>query len=396
MYHGLLEDRNAISARRAKTIGPLEIPLAVSLFFTLLMKKSALKALQIVSLIAGLALFVYMIKQAGLETLARYLRMMGWGFALILALSALRNCARTASWYLAIAPSERNVGYWSLANVMLAGEAIKYLTATGPLLGEPAKAAMVRRKVPLLEGFSSIVVENLIYNLTVFLVMLAGLPALAWLIEVPHNIKLAAYVFALVIILTVALMWLAVRGRWFILARMLEQLARLTSRRSREEPARFEKTVGRVRRVEENIYSFYETRRGAFFLIFAVNMLAHFINVIEVYIILALMGLSATVAGGFVVEAVTKVINGAFFFVPARAGVYESGNALALDALGLGASAGVALAIIRKLRAFVWIGYGLVAIAAITLKDKRADQSQATKTDRLTFDLSEQNSKTKI
>src|SRR6185369_8343332 len=123
--------------------------------------------------------------------------------------------------------------------------------------------------------------------------------------------------------------------------------------------------------------SFYETRRGAFFLILAVNMAAHLINVIEVCVILALMGLPATVASGFVVEAVTKVINGAFFFVPTRAGVYESGNALVLGALGMEASAGVALAVIRKLRAFVWIGYGLVAILTITLRDKRADERRA-------------------
>ena len=345
------------------------------------MKKSALKALQILSLVAGLALFAYLIKQTGLDNLAHYLRMMGWGFTLILALSALRNCARAASWYFSIEPSKRSVGYWSLMNVMLAGEAIKYLTATGPLLGEPAKAAMVQRKVPLLEGFSSIVVENLIYNLTVFLVMLTGLPALAWLVEVPHNIQLAAYVLTIVIILTVLLTWLAIRGRWFILARMLEQLARLTSRRrqlgDQTEPVRFQKTIERIRKVEANVYSFYETRRGAFFLILAVNMAAHLINVVEVCVILALMGLPATVASGFVVEAVTKVINGAFFFVPTRAGVYESGNALVLNALGMEASAGVALAIIRKLRAFVWIGYGLVAIAMITLKNRRAGERAA-------------------
>jgi len=84
------------------------------------------------------------------------------------------------------------------------------------------------------------------------------------------------------------------------------------------------------------------------------------------------MDLPASLAAGFVVEAVTKVINGAFFFVPTRAGVYESGNALTLQAIGLGSSAGVALAIIRKLRAFVWIAYGLGAIAALTFKDRRA------------------------
>jgi hypothetical protein len=285
-------------------------------------------------------------------------------------------------------------------NVMLAGEAIKYLTATGPLLGEPAKAAMVRREVPLIEGFSSIVVENLIYNLTVFIVMLGGLPALAWLIEMPHDIKLAAYGFAIAIVMIVALTWLAVRGRWFILARMLEQLARLTSRREPSsaagETARFEKTIERARKVEENIYSFYENRRGAFFLIFAVNMFAHLINIFEIKIILDFLGLPSTIAIGFVVEAVTKVINGAFFFVPTRAGALESGSALTFEALGLGASAGIALSIIRKLRAFVWIGYGLVAIAAITFKDKRIAGRQKIKTEGRSFELSEQNSKSKI
>ena len=140
---------------------------------------------------------------------------------------------------------------------------------------------------------------------------------------------------------------------------------------------RSDKIIERVRAVEENIYSFYETRRAAFFLIFAINLIAHLINIVEVYVILSLMGLPATLVSGFVVEAVTKVINGAFFFVPTRAGVYESGNALVLDALGMSASAGVALAVIRKLRAFVWVGYGLVAIAIITLKDRRADERRA-------------------
>jgi len=42
-----------------------------------------------------------------------------------------------------------------------------------------------------------------------------------------------------------------------------------------------------------------------------------------------------------------------------------------IKALGMTAAAGVALAIIRKLRAFVWAGYGIAAIAFITFKDRR-------------------------
>ncbi len=119
-----------------------------------------------------------------------------------------------------------------------------------------------------------------------------------------------------------------------------------------------------------NLYTFYARRRRAFYLIFWLNMGAHLINVIEVYVILVLLELPGTFLTGFLVEAVTKVINLVFFFVPTRAGVYESGNALLLQALGMGAAAGVALAIIRKLRAFLWVGYGLVVIGVMTLRKK--------------------------
>jgi hypothetical protein len=335
------------------------------------MKKSLLKQLHIVSLVAGLALFVYLIKQTGLDTIVHYIGLMGWGFAFILLLSSLRNFVRAGSWYLAIGPDHRKVGFWQVLNVMLAGEAIKYLTATGPLLGEPAKAAMVRRQVPLLEGFSSVVVENLIYYLSVFLFMLSGLPAIVGLVALPGHLRLAGYVMGGCILAGVAITALAVRRRWYVLARALEYLSRRTAGGKRE---RLGWAASKTRAIEENVYSFYEERRGAFYAILGLNLSAHLINVVEVYVILALMQLPASLFAAFMVEAVTKIINMVFFFVPARAGVYESGNALVLDAIGMTAAAGVALAIIRKLRAFVWAGYGIAAVAVITLKDRRKAQ----------------------
>jgi len=340
------------------------------------MKKSLFNTLQIISFLAGVGLFVYLVKETGLSTVVRYLAMMGWGFVWILSLSAARNCARAGSWYFSIEPAQRRITFWQVINVMLAGEAIKYLTATGPLLSEPAKAAMVRRRVPLLQGFSSVLIENLVYYLTVLIFMLAGLPAVALLTGVSGNLKLAGYFIVSTLAVAVLLMWLAIRWRWFVLARALEQLARLTARRERKATPqrRIEMIALQVRAVEENLYSFYERRRAAFCLIFALNMCAHVINIIEVCIILALLKLPAEISIGFVVEAATKVINMIFFFVPTRAGVYESGNAVLLQALGMTAAAGVALAMIRKLRAFVWIGYGLVVIGLMMIKGKETTE----------------------
>jgi Lysylphosphatidylglycerol synthase TM region len=336
------------------------------------MRRATLNAMQFISFLAGVALFVYVVKQTGVATIADYLRTVGWGFAAIVALSAVRNCARAGSWYFAIDPSKRAIAFLPLMNVMLAGEAIKYLTATGLLLGEPAKAAMVRRKIPLLQGFSSVLIENLIYNLTVFILMLAGVFLLALVTELPGKLQIAGCSLVIVITGGVLLVWLAIRWRWFVLARAIEQLARLSHRREvKSRPRRLDLIAVQVREIETNLYSFYEQRRAAFFLIFSLNIGAHLINIAEVYIILALMKLPATLVTGFLVESATKAINLLFFFVPTRAGVYESGNALLLQTLGMSAAAGVALAIIRKLRAFVWIAYGLLVIGAMTKKGER-------------------------
>ena len=332
-------------------------------------------------------MFVYLLQKTGVTILINNLEKLGWGFVLIIALSGVRNFVRAGSWYAAIEPDQRGISFWGLTNVMLAGEAIKYLTATGPILGEPAKAAMVRREIPLLQGFSSVLIENLIYYFTVFVFMLAGLPALLWLAETPGKIKVSAYLLMVLIMVGVSLTCLAIRYRWYILARGLEQLAALTSRfalrlggsgrkplpnnaKVQTHSGRLAALTSQVRLVEDNLYSFYKRRRAALYLIFWLNMGAHLINVVEVYVILMLLQLPANLVLGLLVEAVTKVINLLFFFVPARAGVYESGNALLLQSLGLNAAAGVALAIIRKLRAFVWAGYGLI-ILGITISRRK-------------------------
>jgi hypothetical protein len=209
--------------------------------------------------------------------------------------------------------------------------------------------------------------------------MFASLPALARLAQLPDSLRLSGYILMGLIAISVAITTLAISKRWFLLARGLEQLARLTARRRaaaqdgiNTEHGRIGSVALQVRAVEHNLYTFYEQRRGSFYRIFWLNMGSHLLNVVEVYVILALLNLPASLLFGFLIEAITKVINLVFFFVPTRAGVYESGNALLLEALGLSAAAGVALAIIRKLRAFLWVGYGLVVIGSMMLRRKEA------------------------
>ena len=340
------------------------------------MKSKVFKVLQLVSLVAGIGLFIYLVHQTGVDTLLGYASMMGWGAVIILAISGFRNVFRAGSWFLAIEPAHRTVGFWNLMNVMLAGEAIKYLTATGPLLSEAAKAAMVRKDVPLLHGVSSVVAENLIYYVTVFIFMIAGLPALALLDETSSSMVTISYMITGGMLVFTIIFWSSVRGRWYPAALVLEAIQRRRGDAGKErrgvaaddQKSKLERVAKHVRGVEENLYSFYSTRRADFLAIVLLNLSAHVINIFEVCLILNLMRLPSSLASGFVIEAATKLINLVFFFVPARAGVYESGNALVFEALGMTTGAGVALAIIRKIRALVWVAYGLGVIGMRTLR----------------------------
>ncbi|MEZ5418669.1 MAG: hypothetical protein R2708_15195 [Vicinamibacterales bacterium] len=86
--------------------------------------------------------------------------------------------------------------------------------------------------------------------------------------------------------------------------------------------------------------------------------------VLEVWVVLhALSGGTTSVADAFVLESAGRLITVLFKVIPFRIGVDEAGAAVVATALGLPASHGVALALVRKLRILLWNACGLVVLA---------------------------------
>ncbi|HEY7249781.1 MAG TPA: hypothetical protein VIG37_04740, partial [Methylomirabilota bacterium] len=74
-----------------------------------------------------------------------------------------------------------------------------------------------------------------------------------------------------------------------------------------------------------------------------------------------------------VIEALGAGVRFAAFLVPASLGAFESANAAAFEAMGLGAGAGLAFSFVRRARQVVWIGIGLVVLVAMGWLGKRAE-----------------------
>jgi hypothetical protein len=115
--------------------------------------------------------------------------------------------------------------------------------------------------------------------------------------------------------------------------------------------------------LEAYIFAFYSHGPFNFFIVVLCQIGFHLLGVAEAYVALRFTDLKVTLLMSFIFEAVNRAVNIVFNFVPARAGVDEASSALLSKALGLGAEAGVTLAIIRKARILFWSALGLFFFA---------------------------------
>jgi putative ABC transport system permease protein len=314
--------------------------------------------LQGVAFLLGLALLVYVINRVGVQPIFDALLKIGFGFLFLLAISGSRHVFRAIAMRTAIDLKHRRFGFKHALAVRLGGESVSFLTFTGPLLGEAAKVALLRRRVPLVYGVSALVVDNILYNLSVVFFILSGAVVMLLAYDLPSIVRYVLFGIAAATSIGILLTVWAVNRRVMVLTWVIDTLGRfgfhpkaLTSRRDH------------IWDLESHVYDFYSHRPGSFFTMIGLNFLTHATSVLEVYVTLRMLGFTPFVHAAYVIESLTKVINFAFGFVPGTVGVYEYGTKIILQTLGYTAATGVALALVRKAGILFWTVIGLLVLA---------------------------------
>ena len=119
-----------------------------------------------------------------------------------------------------------------------------------------------------------------------------------------------------------------------------------------------------LRDIETRFYGVFGWPRAALWAAAGWQVAFHAGAVLEVWVILqALSGGRTSLADAFVLESAGRLVTVLFKVIPFRIGVDEVGAAVVATALGVPASHGVALALVRKLRILVWNACGLVVLA---------------------------------
>lgn len=311
--------------------------------------------------VGGLSLLIFVLYKIGFNVITDTISQIGWGFLIILATNFSRHLIRATCIYLAIPKEHRNVRYHNVLAARLAGEAMNLMTFAGPVLGEATKAAMLKNKVSFARSAAAVIVDDIMYYVSVALMMLSGVLLMA--LTVGANGKVIRYTLIGVAIgATVMLvgMFLVIKFNARPLSWLLERL----DRRGRL-PKFIATRKEYIHEIESNVYSVYNERPKLFYSLLGLGFLAHVTSVFEVFVGLNLLdtqGRIPTIADAYIIESLTKVINAAFSFIPGAVGVYEGGNGIILKSLGYLTAIGVALALIRRGAILFWAAFGFAIL----------------------------------
>jgi putative ABC transport system permease protein len=318
--------------------------------------------LQAAAFVLGALLLVYVIRTVGVQPIFAALGRIGFGFFFVVAINGLRHVLRTIAMSLSVPPQHRRFSFLQAFAARLGGESMSFLTFAGPLLGEATKVALLRKRVPLVHGVPALVVDNLLYNLSVVLLIFGGACLMLFAYPVPPVAREVLIVIATVAFLGLIAAALATRKRVTLLTNLIDSLGRRGFR-----PGFLRARRHHIYRVELTVYGFYKRRRAAFFSMIGLDLTSHAASVLEVYVTLKMLGFVPHIGAAYIIESLTKVINFAFGFVPATIGVYEGGTEIILKSLGFAAAAGVTLAIVRKAAIIFWTVIGVFVITWRTL-----------------------------
>src|ERR1035437_6109652 len=237
--------------------------------------------LHAVTFLIGLALLIYLVYFYW-DQVKISVANVGYGFFVIVALNLTRHLLRSASMYLAIHPDKRIFKYRSAVAARFGGEAVTFFTFTGPFLGDATKAVLLRNKLPLTHGASAIILDNLLYYVSVTIVVLSSIATLVYLHEsnsatISNLLIGIVIVFALIFAGLVAALGFRIKPISWLFG-VLEKLKILPTFVSRREHHLLE--------IKSNVFFFYAARSFVFFLIFGISMVGPAVSFWEVSLVL--------------------------------------------------------------------------------------------------------------
>jgi len=112
-------------------------------------------------MLLALGFYAWFLRRLGVGNVYTYVCSAGWALALTCTLEVVSRVANTLGWRATITNYPRGLSFGELFSARIAGEAIDYVTPSAQLGGQFLMALMVRNKLPIALGLSTVIVAAL-------------------------------------------------------------------------------------------------------------------------------------------------------------------------------------------------------------------------------------------
>jgi uncharacterized protein (TIRG00374 family) len=313
-----------------------------------------MRHLKLVYLIIGAALLGFVAVQTDLtQVWAMALKVGLWGFVAILLLYLTAFAIDALTFHMALVETPLTAGwFWRIFNIRLVGEMFNAVLPAGGMGGEPVKALILKRRygVGLKAGTASLVLGKTVNMIALVLFLAGGFAFMLQSAELPVFYKtigglgLAAFALS-------------------ILAFFIIQRVRLTSRLSRRLSKlpgghRIAHRIEQISEFDNMLVHFYSQHGVRFLLAVVLAFINWLLGIGEVWIISWLLGHPVSFIDAWIIEAAIQLVRTAAFIMPASLGVQEGAFLLLYTAITGSPDLGLAVALVRRARELVWLGWG--------------------------------------
>ncbi|MDE2887188.1 MAG: flippase-like domain-containing protein [Gemmatimonadota bacterium] len=301
----------------------------------------------------GLACLGVLLHQLGEPEVWRHVVMMGWGYVPIIGITLAAYVNNVFAWRESFDGGTERPRLRPLLWVKLVGEALGNVMPASQIGKEVAKVMMLRERMGVTAGVSSLVLTKTGEMVSGVLFVLGGVLAGLHRYVFPAEIQWA--LFAALTIAVVGAVLTVVRQRRDPFTGLVNLVARMRI----SFVARFR---NRAAEIDRNLAAFYRLKGWRLAGLLGMHLTTWGLGTLEIYVILHVLGEPMPFVSVYLFHSLMMVINVVFGFVPYGMGVFEGGHVFLFHLMGLEPGTGLAVGIVRRIRKIFWMLLGLLLL----------------------------------
>ena len=338
------------------------------------------KKTRIIFLIAGAALLFALFATFGIKKPVEQIIAFGSMFWVCVLIYFANQLFLSYGWMILITHPLRMRQYWNVLLARIAGDATTTVSAAAGVAGDALKAIYLDQTVPFKIGLASVFLDRTVHMAGNTLLILFGIFIGFFVLAIPLWVLLLLFfLFTLVLCFFI---FIVKKQKHGILQSFTATLPK-PIRTKVITPARLQK----IKELDKEITLIFKTKdsKRRFYL----SLLMHTVPVmlsgtLEIYLIVIYSGApTMTLVDAMFTYLVGLFISSAVFFIPMSIGTSEGSYSLALSFLGYPPEIGITVGMLRRFRALVWSGIGLLLLFNKGLAFKKIDKESLTKKSKI-------------